>query len=77
MFKKTELPFVTTVRMPEAFREIVHARATANRRSLNSEIVCLLEDALAQKNGAAEGATSPRHEHAETLEGNSNDYANK
>lgn len=65
------------IRLPTHVKEQLREAAMANRRSMNSEVLFRLEAGLRGKNGAAEDATSPRHEHAETLEGNSNDYANK
>lgn len=51
MTEKEDPAFVErfTVRMPDGMRDAVAARAKANGRSMNSEIVQILEDALNAK----------------------------
>lgn len=61
---------------PEGMRARLKADAALNRRSLNSEIIFRLEQ-YEQEKSAARTAIPPRYEHAETLTGNSNDYANE
>lgn len=65
-------------RMSDDVRQHLKIAAVMNRRSFNAEVMFRLQQSIeAEKKSAAEGATSPRHEHAETLTGNSDDYANK
>jgi hypothetical protein len=72
----TTAPF--GLRMPSPLRTLVEHGAAANRRSMNSEIIFRLEQSYqSEEKGAAEGATSPRHEHAETVEGMGNDYSDQ
>lgn len=60
------------VRLPSDVKAFVEAEARWNASSLSSEIVRCIRERMTRKS-AAEGATSPRHEPAESLEGNSND----
>ncbi len=51
------------VRLPMGMRDRIRERATANRRSMNAEIVHYLDRALEEgreANGAASAATDPR-----------------
>lgn len=48
------------VRLPDGMRDRIKAAARANGRSMNAEIVFLLERSF-QENGPAEAATSPSH----------------
>lgn len=52
------------VRFPPGMRDRLRARAAANRRSMNSEIVHVLDRALAageEENGPAAVAPAPSH----------------
>lgn len=47
------------LRMPEGMRPAIKARATENRRSMNSEIILLLEKALADTSVPRENKSAP------------------
>ena len=48
----------TIIRMPDGMRERIRRSAIANRRSMNSEIIVLLECALPAENEKAEAAAT-------------------
>ena len=60
---RSSFPDQYPLRMPAGMRSRIRANADANRRSMNSEIVYILDRALAaeEKNGPAEAPTSPDH----------------
>lgn len=53
MTDKEDAAFVErfTVRMPDGMRDLVAARAKANGRSMNSEIIQIIQDALDASSG--------------------------
>ncbi|MBB6011909.1 plasmid stability protein [Aquamicrobium lusatiense] len=52
-----------TLRLPDGMRTRIRERAVANKRSMNSEIIHVLDCAIRSENekGPAEAATSPSH----------------
>lgn len=59
------------IRLPEGMRDRIRARAAANRRSMNAEIVHCLDLLLeaSERKGSAEAATSPSLITPNTCEG--------
>lgn len=61
-----------TLRMPRAAALFLDAEAGENFTSRNAEVIRCIRERMKMK-GAAEAATSPRPEHAQTVEVQSND----
>ncbi|WIJ24985.1 Arc family DNA-binding protein [Devosia sp. RR2S18] len=62
------------LRLPHDVKAFIVAESKENGSSQNSEIIRCIRVRMKTK-GAAEAATSPRHDHSQTVEGKGNDYA--